>query len=126
MTREPVTNEALSGNSVGFDPVPLQDSLDVVVRGLRGGPGAAGIGQHGVAGDARALGSLFSRWADAVGDVVAAHARPVKLDGDRLLVEVDEPGWATQLRFLEAEVIGRLRSVAGLEVSRFDIRVKHG
>ena len=57
---------------------------------------------------------------------VADHARPVKLDGDRLLVEVDEPGWATQLRFLEAEVIGRLRSVAGLEVSRFDIRVKHG
>ena len=70
------------------------------------------------------MGSLFSRWTDAVGEVVAEHARPVKLDGDRLLVEVDEPGWATQLRFLEADVIARLRSVAGLEVARFDIRVK--
>jgi predicted nucleic acid-binding Zn ribbon protein len=70
------------------------------------------------------MGSLFARWADAVGQGVADHARPVKLDGDRLLVEVDEPGWATQLRFLEADVIARLRSVAGLEVSRFDIRVK--
>ena len=99
--------------------MPLQESLDVVVRGLRGGQG-------GGQGDARSMGSLFSRWTDAVGEVVAAHARPVKLDGDRLLVEVDEPGWATQLRFLEAEVIGRLRSVAGLEVSRFDVRVKHG
>lgn len=95
------------------DPVPLSESLDSVVRGLRGG-----------GGDARSMGSLFSRWIDAVGEVVADHARPVKLDGDRLLVEVDEPGWATQLRFLEGDVIARLRSVAGLEVSRFDIRVK--
>ncbi len=70
------------------------------------------------------MGSLFSRWTDAVGQTVADHARPVKLDGGKLLVEVDEPGWATQLRFLEHEVIDRLRSVAGLEVSRFDIRVK--
>jgi predicted nucleic acid-binding Zn ribbon protein len=97
--------------------MPLHASLDAVVRSLRGG--------EGVAGDAKAMGSLFRRWTDAVGEHVAAHARPVKLDGGRLLVEVDEPGWATQLRFLEREVIDRLRSVAGLEVSRFDIRVKH-
>ncbi len=96
-----------------FEPVPIRESLDVVVRGLRGG-----------ATDARSMGSLFSRWIDAVGQQVADHARPVTLDGDRLLVEVDEPAWATQLRFLEAEVIERLRSVAGLRVSRFDIRVK--
>ena len=88
--------------------------MDEVVRGLRGGTG-----------DARSIGSLFSRWTDAVGEAVAGHARPVKLEGDRLLVEVDEPGWATQLRFLEGDVIERLRAVAGLEVSRFDIRVKH-
>lgn len=96
-----------------YEPVALSTSMDGVVRALRGGTY-----------DARSMGSLFSRWADAVGEVVAAHVRPVKLDGDRLLVEVDEPGWATQLRFLEADVIARLRSVAGLEVSRFDIRVK--
>lgn len=99
------------------DPVPLRDSMDDVVRALRGSGGEAG-------GSAHSMGSLFSRWSDAVGQGVADHARPVLLDGERLLVEVDEPGWATQLRFLEADVIERLRSVAGLEVSRFDIRVK--
>ena len=98
---------------MSYEPIPLTSSMDGVVRALRGGTS-----------DARSMGSLFSRWVDAVGEVVADHARPVKLDGDRLLVEVDEPGWATQLRFLEADVIARLRSVAGLEVSRFDIRVK--
>ncbi|MCU1394233.1 MAG: hypothetical protein JWM34_2661 [Ilumatobacteraceae bacterium] len=96
------------------DPMPLHAALDETVRALRGGTSTA-----------RSMGSLFSRWTDAVGQTVADHARPVKLDDGRLLVEVDEPGWATQLRFLEADVIERLRSVAGLEVSRFDIRVKH-
>lgn len=100
---------------MSFQPVPLHESLDTVVRGLRGGRG-----------DARSMGSLFSRWSEAVGPAVAEHAMPVKLDEGRLLVEVDEPGWATQLRFLEHQVIERLRSVAGLEVSRFDIRVKRG
>ena len=103
------------------DPVPLRDTLDDVVRALRGGGGSSSGGTS-----ARALGTLFSRWTDAVGQSVADHARPVLLDGERLLVEVDEPGWATQLRFLEADVLERLRSVAGLQVSRFDIRVKRG
>ena len=108
-------------NQASEDPVPLRDTLDDVVRALRGGgPGTAG------GASARALGTLFSRWTDAVGQSVADHARPVLLDGERLLVEVDEPGWATQLRFLEADVLARLRSVAGLQVSRFDIRVKRG
>ena len=97
-----------------FEPMSLRDSIDDVVRGLRG-PNAS---------DAHSMGSLFSRWIDAVGELVADHARPVKLDGGHLVVEVDEPAWATQLRFLEADVIARLRSVAGLTVSRFDIRVK--
>lgn len=109
-------------NQASEDPVPLRDTLDDVVRALRGsGAGTAASGTS-----ARALGTLFSRWTDAVGQSVADHARPVLLDGERLLVEVDEPGWATQLRFLEADVLARLRSVAGLQVSRFDIRVKRG
>jgi len=99
---------------VTFEPLSLHDCLDDVVRGLRGDTAA----------DAHAMGSLFSRWIDAVGQAVADHARPIKLDGDRIVVEVDEPGWATQLRFLEADVIARLRSVAGLTVSRLDVRVK--
>lgn len=104
-------------NDRRFEPTPLRDSLDEVVRGLRGPtPGGAG--------GARAMGTLFSRWTDAVGQLVADHARPITLDGERLLVEVDDPAWATQLRLLEADIVERLRSVAGLQVSRFDVRVK--
>ncbi len=92
------------------DPRPITESLDGLLRDLR-------------AGARHEVGGVFGRWDEMVGPVVAAHVRPVKLDQGRLLVEVDEPGWATQLRFLEADVLARLRDGAGVELSGLDVRV---
>ena len=89
---------------------PLSVGLDKVVRSLRG----AG---------AQATHALFGRWEAVVGEAIAAHARPAKLDGGRLVVEVDEPGWATQLRYLEGDVLARLQA-AGVEVTGIDVRVR--
>jgi predicted nucleic acid-binding Zn ribbon protein len=91
---------------------PLADSIDAVVRALRGP-------------SAKATAGVFGQWEEAVGPTVAAHARPVLLDSAHLLVEVDEPGWATQLRFLEPELLARLEAVAGAgAVTRIDVRVR--
>jgi predicted nucleic acid-binding Zn ribbon protein len=90
----------------------LGDSVDVVLRSLRG----AG---------ARATAGVFGRWEEAVGVHVAAHSRPALLDDGRLVVDVDEPGWATQLRYLERELLGRLASVAGPDAVRsIEVRVR--
>jgi hypothetical protein len=49
----------------------------------------------------------------------------VLLDDGRLVVEVDEPGWATQLRYLESELLARLAAVAGAGAVRsIDVRVR--
>jgi predicted nucleic acid-binding Zn ribbon protein len=88
---------------------PLSSGLSSVVRALKGP-------------DTATVKGVFGGWADAVGAQVAAHARPVKLDGAVLLVEVDEPGWATQLRFLEAQLLERLAATGSL-VSRIEVRV---
>jgi hypothetical protein len=93
------------------EPRVLSDSISDVLRALRGG-------------DGRATAGLFARWSDIVGVAVAEHVRPVSLDGERLLVEVDEPGWATQLRFLQADVLERLHDVVGARASVLDIRVR--
>jgi predicted nucleic acid-binding Zn ribbon protein len=69
------------------------------------------------------MGNVFGRWEEAVGAAVAAHVQPVKLDGTTLVVKVDDPAWATQLKFLEATVRQRLREVTGAEVQRIDVRV---
>ena len=103
------------------EPIPLSESLGGVVRSLRGPqPAAGGSGGASV----QALGGLFGRWAEAVGDAVARHVQPVKLDGTTLIVEVDDPAWATQLRFLEATVISQLHDVAGATVDHLEIRVR--
>ena len=94
------------------DPTSLSASVDAVVRGLRGT-------------SARSVAGLFEGWDEAVGPQVAAHARPLVLDAGTLVVEVDEPGWATQLRFLEHDLIERLgEHLHGAALSSIEVRVK--
>jgi predicted nucleic acid-binding Zn ribbon protein len=73
---------------------------------------------------ANQMGGVFGRWAEAVGDAVAQHVKPVKLDGTKLIVEVDDPAWATQLRFLETTLKQRLLEVAGATIESVEVRVK--
>ncbi|HEX3087613.1 MAG TPA: DUF721 domain-containing protein [Ilumatobacteraceae bacterium] len=102
------------------DPVPFGDSLDRVVRSLRNDvPGSASPDQT-----ASQMGGVFGRWTEAVGEAVALHVTPVKLDGTKLVVEVDDPAWATQLRFLETTLKARLLEVAGATIETVEVRVK--
>ena len=52
--------------------------------------------------------AVMAAWPEAVGEAVAAHVRPRRLHDGELLVEVDAPVWATQLRYLEDDVLRRL------------------
>lgn len=106
------------------EPVSLHDSLRDVVRSLRPETPSARHGDgHRRGVDAAAMGGVFGKWDDAVGPAVAAHVQPVKLEGTTLVVEVDDPAWATQLRFLELTVRNRLQEVAGVTVDRLEVRV---
>ena len=87
------------------------DALDGLLRSLRGGAGRAEVG------------GVFGRWDDAVGPAVAANVRPVRLEQGTLLVEVDDPAWATQVRFLADDLRRRLREVSGVDVERLEVRV---
>ena len=72
------------------------------------------------------MGGLFRRWDDAVGENVAAHVRPVKLDRGILVVVADDPAWATQVKFLADTIIERLKSVADVDVDAVEVRVARG
>ena len=90
----------------------MGDALDRVVRRL-----------GGASADATTV--LFARWPDLVGEGVAAASRPVSIRGNVLLVAVDDPAWATQLRFLEAELLRRLADELGEgAVSAIEVRVR--
>ena len=67
---------------------------------------------------------VFDRWAEVVGESLAARTRPLKIDGSRLVLSVDEPATATHVRFLQAELLTRLEELLGPgRVTALDLRV---
>jgi predicted nucleic acid-binding Zn ribbon protein len=93
-------------------PRTVRDSLDTFARRL-GAP------------EAGALSVVFAHWGDIVGESVAAHTRPVSLVQGVLRVAVDQPGWATQLKYLAPRLVERLGEVAGAGVvTSLEVRVE--
>jgi predicted nucleic acid-binding Zn ribbon protein len=93
------------------DPRPLSETLDRVTRRLGAPP--AGV-----------LSTVFSRWEALVGADIAGHSRPVSLRGGVLVLAVDHPAWAAQLRFLAADLAGRVNDATGAgQVAEVQVRV---
>ena len=98
----------------GGDGLPrrLGQSLDRVARALGGG-------------DSSAMTVVFRHWEACVGPQIAQHAQPLSLRDDVLVVGVSEPAWATQLRFVTPEILGRLEEAAGRRVAeRIEVRMR--
>jgi len=94
------------------EPRPVRESLDRIAARL-GAPGTD------------VLGAVFGQWESTVGATVAAHSRPLSLTRGTLVVTVDDPAWATQLRFLSATILERLEALVGSEiVERIEVRVR--
>jgi hypothetical protein len=67
---------------------------------------------------------VFDRWAEVVGDALAARTRPLRISDGRLSLAVDEPAMATHVRFLQAELLSRLDTLLGPgRVTAIDLRV---
>ena len=91
--------------------VTLGEQLDVLL-GRLGSESAA------------AINSVFTNWPVLVGANVAAHVTPIKIEQQRLLVEVDEASWATQMRFLEPQLLASLSTATTSTIIGIDVRVK--
>lgn len=57
-------------------------------------------------------------WRAAVGDRIEAHARFRELIRDRIVVEVDDAVWQSQMHTLERQILGKLQRLLGKVVAR--------
>lgn len=97
--------------SGGPEPKPLRSVLDAVMAGL-GGP------------TVEAIVLVHERWDEVVGPEVAPHAKPLGISGGTLQIGVESPGWASHLRWSEAEILARLTALIGPDqVTAVTIRV---
>ena len=60
--------------------------------------------------------TVFGEWERVVGEEVAAHSRPVKLEKGELTIEAESTAWATQLRMLAGRLIARIAAEVGHNV----------
>lgn len=87
-------------------------------RGRKEDPQPLGVAIEGLLDDQgwrtpAAVGSVFGRWEQIVGEALAAHTRPGGFTDGELLVIADSTAWATQVRLLRAQLIRRLNSELG-------------
>ena len=60
-----------------------------------------------------ALGIIFAKWSDLVGSALGENVKPVSLHRGVLAVTVADPAWATQMRFLTANLISTINEGVG-------------
>ena len=71
----------------GSDPTPVSEAANQLIseRGWE---------------ERMALGRLKARWADVVGEQIAARSEPVRLESGRLTIKVEGGAWAAELALL--------------------------
>jgi predicted nucleic acid-binding Zn ribbon protein len=93
----------MTGRRGGDEPTSIGDALARVQAEL-GLP------------ESDALRTLTDSWPTVVGDDVAAHARLDALRDETISIVVDGTLWATQLRYLEADIVERANALVGSSV----------
>lgn len=83
----------------------LGDSLERFVAHL-GGPPISILGQ------------LEARWPDIVGPALSVGTRPLELIDGVLRVSCDDPAWASQIGWMEAQIKTRFKEVFGQDLVR--------
>ncbi|MEZ5212200.1 MULTISPECIES: DUF721 family protein [unclassified Gordonia (in: high G+C Gram-positive bacteria)] len=58
-------------------------------------------------------GTVIGQWPSIVGEEISAHAEPTHLSEGVLHVRADSTAWATQLRYLSAQIVAKISAVAG-------------
>jgi predicted nucleic acid-binding Zn ribbon protein len=62
--------------------------------------------------------TVLGRWPQLVGSDIADHCIPLSLRDGELVLQAESTAWATQLRTLQRQLLGRLAGAVGRDVVR--------
>lgn len=87
-----------------------------------GGPPAVRVGtplsrvlRHLGVPAVKTLTDLEQSWVEAVGPALAQKSQPVTVRDGKVVVRVDDPVWASQLRWMESQVVEHMAASPGFE-----------
>ena len=82
------------------NPVPLRQSLEYLLAGL-GAPKIDSVTK------------LMDSWPEVVGPKLATKVKAVSVKGSELVVRVEDPAWASQIAWLESQLLQRIATLIG-------------
>ena len=68
--------------------------------------------------------AVFARWGEVAGAELAAHARPLRLDGRALVVAVDHAAWATRVRMESGRILSHVNELSGAPLERLEVVIE--
>ncbi len=68
--------------------------------------------------------AVFTRWDELVGEELGAHLRPLRVDGQVLVVAADHPAWATRARLETGRILAQVQALGQTAVERLDVVVE--
>jgi predicted nucleic acid-binding Zn ribbon protein len=63
--------------------------------------------EYQIKGDVDAY-KIFHLWDDIVGQKTACHTKPARIGNNVLFIEVDDPLWLTQLRYMKGDILEKI------------------
>ncbi|MDQ4148529.1 MAG: DUF721 domain-containing protein [Actinomycetota bacterium] len=80
------------------------------------GPTLAGLAEGWGLEKPVETGRLFARWEAMVGSDIASRCKPTSLQGGVLKVRTGSPAWASELKYLEGQIVARLNKELGQDI----------
>lgn len=74
--------------------IPIQETLEKVLKGLH-------------IKDLASI-KIFAVWNRIAGEKLAAHCQPVRINRGILYVEVDDPIWLAQVKYMKADIHAKI------------------
>ena len=69
--------------------------------------------------------SVFSDWTGLVGELIGAHSRPVDVADGTLVIEVDDPAWASELGWLADDLLASIQERLDTnEINEIRVRIR--
>ena len=90
----------MTSTGSGQGPVPIRRALERLMSSM-GAP------------EIDATTTILDAWPEIVGQELASRIAAVAVRGSELMVRVDDPAWASQLGWLEQQLLARIESLVG-------------
>ena len=81
------------------------------------------LGRLGAPASTATMEAVFGRWEEVVGAELGPHVRPLRVDGQTLVVAADHPAWATRARVESGRILAQVQALGRGPLERLDVVV---